>query len=116
MFKNQFLTRDNKTGIRTLYWGTVEDWQKEDSELLKRETILPEEEYRAEDYSEMLGNVLEDHNIHKYTNIGYLLIDSMREVDSISEEQIKETVKNFALKFGQYHNLIRDDQEEEDNE
>ena len=114
MFRKQFLTQDKETGVRTLYWGTLEDWQKEDPKLLERETILPEEEYKPEDYAEMLGNVLEDHNIHKYTNLGHLIVDSMREVDGISEEQIKATVKIFAFKFGQYHNLIRDDQEEDE--
>ena len=114
MFKKQFLTQDKETGIRTLYWGTLEDWKKEDPKLLERENILSEEEYQPEDYAEMLGNVLEDNNIHKYTNLGSLIIDSMREVGGISEEQIKATIKTFALKFGQYHNLIREDQEGDD--
>ena len=40
MFRKQFLTQDKETGVRTLYWGTLEDWQKEDPKLLERETKI----------------------------------------------------------------------------
>lgn len=108
MFKKQFLAKDNETGMRILYWGTIDDWKAEDPTIVERETILPESEYRAEDYAEMFGNVLEDYNIHKYTNTGHILVDSMRKLGCFTEDQIKETVKEFATQFGQYHNLIRD--------
>ena len=97
MFKKQFLAKDNETGMRILYWGTIDDWKAEDPTIVERETILPESEYRAEDY-----------NIHKYTNTGHILVDSMRKLGCFTEDQIKETVKEFATQFGQYHNLIRD--------
>lgn len=56
---------------------------------------VPEENWTADDWAELIGNEFEDQNRHKLVHIPKVMLDSMKQA-GVSEEQCVKVMCSFA--------------------
>ena len=60
--------------------------------------ILEEKDYTADDFAYILGNELEDRNMHDMTNVGDIFVSACQEA-KIEEDLIVLAIKGFIQKI-----------------
>ena len=101
-FKNQFIIQD-KNGERYLIWGTVESWQKTNPELFDNTIRVPFEEYTADEIVKIFKNAVLDTKEENLSNTAKIVLDSIRKINKLSQEEEREVMLQFVKDFCNTH-------------
>lgn len=99
---NQFVAQ-NKNGVRTIFQGNINDYSIEE---IEDKQIILEENYTTFEICEMFKNMLEKNNRITISNLGFEILQSLRNSDVIlTSNEEKEILLNFIINFKKEHNL-----------
>lgn len=73
-FSNWTVMTDNKRN-HSYFYGSLNDFEPDDYKGL---TIVPIPSWEAEDYSEIIGNIAEDHNYHGICGIFPIILETLQ--------------------------------------
>ena len=85
-----------------IFYGDINDYSEEDIAGLQ---IVHEKDYSAQDFAEILGNILEDNNFHSMTFVGNEVLASLEKVSCLSHEDKADFMRDFVYGFIKNHGL-----------
>ena len=95
-FDDWHVMQHKESGLHNYFYGDLEDFSTDDLEDM---TEISPKNYSSIDIATIFSNILEDNNRHSLTDIGFDIIDAIRETHEVSSEIETKIIKNFVNKM-----------------